>query len=84
MMHYYLDSKNWKPSWTTDGSSDSGVFHFLWISERSGFKQMYFYRYGRDGGMSEVLLGGSALGPGGSYVVDRCARLVVNTFFVVV
>ena len=50
--------------------TEKGSFHFLWASERTGFAQLYLYRYDavlRTG----VLVSGPIGGGGGDYVVER-------------
>jgi dipeptidyl-peptidase-4 len=60
-------SLDWAPPGVTKAARD---FYFIWASERSGFTQLYLYRYDaalrRGVAESETPIGG-----GGHFVVER-------------
>lgn len=47
------------------------AFHFIWCSERTGFKQLYLYEYGGFSKEAINLSGDRPIGGGGDFVVDR-------------
>ena len=59
------------PTWRlpTDQGVGKDDFYFLWASERTGFAQLYLYRYDAASGMGVCAAG--PIGGGGSFVVER-------------
>lgn len=57
------------------GDSNAGDFYFIWASERSGFRQLYLYKYDAAAKSAWNLLGGKPIGPGGEFVVDAIAHV---------
>ena len=67
MLHsFYLD---WAPPTSTGAEKDD--FYFLWASERSGFSQLYLYKYDAVQGTGVCLSGDVPIGGGGEFVVER-------------
>ena len=64
-------SREWAPSGVTRSSLPEGDFYFLWASERTGFMQLYLYRYDSlaQKGVNET--GDVPIGGGGNWVVER-------------
>jgi len=50
--------------------NEGGGFYFIWISERSGYSQLYLYRYSNITGTATCLLDGTPIGGGGNFVVE--------------
>lgn len=50
-------------------SAQKGDFHFLWASERTGFAQLYLYRY--DSASRTGVCVSGPIGGGGEFVVER-------------
>jgi dipeptidyl-peptidase-4 len=60
-------SLNWTPPGVTKTAKD---FYFIWASERSGFMQLYLYRY--DAALQRgVAVSETPIGGGGHFVVER-------------
>jgi len=57
------------PSYRKSEAAD-GSFFFLWASERSGFSQLYLYKYDATARACSVELGGLPVGEGGEWVVE--------------
>lgn len=59
------------PAWRlpADTRARKDDFCFLWASERSGFAQLYLYRYDAAAGTGVCLSG--PIGGGGEFVVER-------------
>jgi hypothetical protein len=64
MLHTF--SPTWRLPNDTCAKED---FYFLWASERSGFMQLYLYRY-EAGSRTGVCVAGP-IGGGGEFVVER-------------
>ncbi len=64
----YTFQLNWRPD-STEATED-GSFYFIWASERSGFTQLYYYKYHASSNQCVCLLGGNPIGGGGDWVVD--------------
>lgn len=63
------------PAWSSSESPrEDGDFYFLWGSERTGFSQLYLYKYSAGSQTARCLLGGRPIGGGGDWVVERCAQ----------
>lgn len=62
-------SRQWTPSAAV--AAAAGDFYFLWASERTGFMQLYLYRYdsASQRGVNET--GDVPIGGGGHWVVER-------------
>lgn len=61
-------SKNWSlPS----EPKDDNDFYFVWASERSGFMQLYLYRYDSVAQKGVNVSGDVPIGGGGEWVVER-------------
>jgi len=50
-------------------SAGKGDFYFIWASERSGFMQLYLYRY--DAVLRTGVCVSGPIGGGGDFVVER-------------
>ena len=56
--------------------NNGNYFYFIWASERSGYRQLYFYLYGFDGEIGNTDYAvccndGNPIGGGGHWIVDR-------------
>lgn len=52
-----------------DSAAQKGDFYFLWASERTGFAQLYLYRY--DSVLRTGVCVSGPIGGGGEFVVER-------------
>jgi hypothetical protein len=61
---------NFSANWRLPGeTAQNGDFYFLWASERSGFAQLYLYRY--DAALRTGVCVSGPIGGGGEFVVER-------------
>lgn len=51
-------------------SDHTGDFYFIWASERSGYRQLYLYKFDATLKSAVNLLNGKCIGPDGHFVVD--------------
>ena len=73
-------SKNEEKEINLDEDKD---FYFFWVSEISGYKQIYFYRY-KFGSFccAECLFGGGVVSGGGNWIVDRYRKNVLLFLYI--
>ena len=67
---YRISSSTTGTTGTTDTTDTTEGFYFIWLSERSGYSQLYLYHYNTTTGTTTSLLDGTPIGGGGEYVVE--------------